>query len=172
MSDESAAPTGLTNKSVVKAARLLRELAAQPRGGATVTTLAKAVGISRPTAFRLLLSLEQTALVDRIDNNYVLGCELARLGRYADPHSGVVRRAQPLLQELADHLNESVTLSAATPNDNLELIAEAYGSHVVGVMNQGMRDQHYPLHANSTGKVPALRDGGRLGRARGLRASA
>lgn len=153
MSDDSAAPAELTNKSVVKAARLLRELAAQPHGGATVTTLAKAVGISRPTAFRLLLSLEQTGLVDRIDNNYVLGWELARLGRYADPHSGVAQRAQPLLQELADHLNESVTLSVATPNDDLELIAEAYGSHVVGATHQGMRGQHYPLHASSTGKV-------------------
>ncbi|MDI3387954.1 IclR family transcriptional regulator [Streptomyces sp. B-S-A8] len=153
MSDDSSAAAELTNKSVVKAARLLRELAAQPRGGATVTVLAKAVGMSRPTAFRLLLSLEHTGLVDRIDNNYVLGWELARLGRYADPYSGVAQRAQPLLQEMADHLNESVTLSVATPDDGLELIAEAYGSHVVGATNQGMRGQHYPLHASSTGKV-------------------
>ncbi|MDI3406414.1 IclR family transcriptional regulator [Streptomyces cavernicola] len=153
MTDDTSAPAELTNKSVVKAARLLRELAAQPRGGATVTALGKAVGMSRPTAFRLLLSLEQTGLVDRIDNNYVLGWELARLGRYADPYSGVAQRAQPLLQELADRLNESVTLSVATPDDGLELIAEAYGSHVVGATNQGMRGQRYPLHASSTGKV-------------------
>ncbi|MDI3406422.1 IclR family transcriptional regulator [Streptomyces cavernicola] len=153
MSDDSAAPAELINKSVVKAARLLRELAAQPGGGATATTLAKAVGMSRPTTFRLLLSLEHAGLVDRIDNNYVLGWELARLGRYADPHSGVAQRAQPLLQELADELNESATLSVPTPNNGLELIAEAYGSHVVGVMNQDMRGQHYPLHASSTGKV-------------------
>lgn len=154
MSDDAAAPAELTNKSVVKAARLLRELAAQPQGGATATTLAKAVAMSRPTAFRLLLSLEQTGLVDRIDNNYVLGWELARLGRYADPYSGVAQRAQPLLQELADDLNESATLSVAVPNDGLELIAEAYGSHVVvSVTSRSMRGQRFPLHASSTGKV-------------------
>ncbi|MGW5698437.1 helix-turn-helix domain-containing protein, partial [Streptomyces asiaticus] len=50
----------MTNKSLTKGVRLLRELAAQPRSGATVTTLAKAAGISRPTAFRLLYSLEQS----------------------------------------------------------------------------------------------------------------
>ena len=85
----------MTNKSVTKAVPLLRELAAQPRPGATVTTLAKAVGISRPTAFRLLYSLERTRLVDRIDNNYLLGWELTRLGRLADPYAELVARAQP-----------------------------------------------------------------------------
>jgi IclR family acetate operon transcriptional repressor len=70
---ERAETADLVNKSVTKAVRLLRELAAQPRTGATVTTLAKAVGISRPTAFRMLCSLERSGLVARIDNNYILG---------------------------------------------------------------------------------------------------
>ncbi|MDQ8702365.1 IclR family transcriptional regulator [Streptomyces sp. LHD-70] len=153
MSDDAAAPDALTNKSVVKAARLLRELASQPRSGATATTLAKAVGVSRPTVFRLLQSLEHTGLVDRVDNNYTLGWELARLGRFADPYTGMVSRAKPLLQDLADRFNESVTLSVPTPQDGIELVAEAYGSHVVGVMHQGMIGEHYPLHASSTGKV-------------------
>lgn len=143
----------LANKSVTKAVRLLRELAAQPRTGATVTTLAKAAGLSRPTAFRLLYSLEQGGLVDRVDTNYVLGWELARLGRHADPYAGLVAHAQPLLQELADHFNESVTLSIPNSQDGLDLVAEAAGSHVVGVLSQNMVGQHYPMHASSTGKV-------------------
>ena len=68
---EAAEPADIANKSVTKAVRLLRELAAQ----------ARAAGISRPTAFRLLYSLERTGLVDRVDNNYILGWELARLGQ-------------------------------------------------------------------------------------------
>jgi DNA-binding IclR family transcriptional regulator len=143
----------LVNKSVTKAVRLLRELAAQPRTGATVTTLAKATGLSRPTAFRLLYSLEQGGLVDRIDTNYVLGWELARLGRHADPYAGLVAHAQPLLQELADKFNESVTLSIPNAQDGLDLVAEAAGSHVVGVLSQNMVGQRYPMHASSTGKV-------------------
>ena len=62
--------------------------------------MAKASGISRPTAFRLLNSLERTGLVDRVDHKYTLGWELARLGRHADPYAGLVAKAQPLLQEL------------------------------------------------------------------------
>ncbi|WP_433868952.1 IclR family transcriptional regulator [Saccharopolyspora sp. CA-218241] len=144
---------GMVNKSVTKAVRLLRELAAQPRTGATVTTLAKSTGLSRPTAFRLLYSLEQGGLVDRVDTNYVLGWELARLGRHADPYAGLVAHAQPLLQELADQFNESVTLSVPNAQDGLDLVAEAAGSHVVGVLSRNMVGQRYPMHASSTGKV-------------------
>jgi DNA-binding IclR family transcriptional regulator len=153
---EAAEPADMANKSVTKAVRLLRELAAQPRTGATVTTLAKAAGITRPTAFRLLYSLERTGLVDRVDHNYSLGWELARLGRHADPYAGLVSRAQPLLQELADSFNESVTLSVPNPQNGLDLVAEAFGSHLVGIvsgMSQHMVGQRYPLHASSSGKV-------------------
>ena len=132
---ETNEPVDPTNKSVTKAVRLLRELGAQPRSGATASTLAKAVGISRPTAFRLLHSLERTGLVDRIDNSYILGWELARLGRRADPYAGLVARAMPLLQELADKFNETVTLGVPTPEGNLDLIAEATSSRVIGVMS-------------------------------------
>jgi DNA-binding IclR family transcriptional regulator len=150
---EATEPTELTNKSVTKAVRLLRELAAQPRSGATATTLAKAVGISRPTAFRLLYSLERTGLVDRVDNNYILGWELARLGRRADPYAGLVARAQPLLQELANKFNETATLAVPNSHDGLDLIAEATGSRVVGIMSRNMVGKQWPLHASSSGKV-------------------
>lgn len=143
----------MANKSVTKAVRLLRELAAQPRTGATVTTLAKATGLSRPTAFRLLYSLEQGGLVDRVDTNYVLGWELARLGRHADPYAGLVAHAEPLLQELAGKFNESTTLSIPNTQDGFDVVAEAAGSHVVGVVSQNMVGQHYPMHASSGGKV-------------------
>lgn len=162
---EAPAHTETANKSVTKAIGLLRELAAQPRTGATVTTLAKAAGLSRPTAFRLLYSLEQGGLVDRVDTNYVLGWELARLGRHADPYAGLVAHAQPLLQELADQFNESVTLSIPNSQDGLDLVAEAAGSHVVGVLSQNMVGQHYPMHASSTGKVLLAEQGAeKLGR--------
>lgn len=150
---EATEPTDLTNKSVTKAVRLLRELAAQPRSGATVTTVAKAVGISRPTAFRLLSSLERTGLVDRVDNNYTLGWELARLGRRADPYAGLVARAQPVLQELADKVNETASLAVPDSQDGVDMIAEATGSSVLGITSLNMVGKHWPLHASASGKV-------------------
>lgn len=148
-------PAEIANKSVTKAVRLLRELAVQPRSGATVTTLAKAVGISRPTAFRLLYSLERSGLVDRVYNNYILGWEMARLGRMADPYAGLVGRAQPLLQELADKFNETVSMSVPNNQEGVDLVAEAFGSHYVGITSQmtHMVGQKWPLHASSTGKL-------------------
>lgn len=80
-------PFDMTNKSVIKATVLLSELG-RHRQGITVTELAQAVRMTRPTAFRLLLSLEQTGFVDRVDNRYKLGWQMARLGRLADPMPG------------------------------------------------------------------------------------
>ena len=151
---EAPKPTDLTNKSVTKAIRLLRELAAQPRTGANVTTLAKAARISRPTAFRLLSSLERTGFVDRIDNKYILGWELARLGRSADPYAGLVARAQPILRDLADEFNESVSLAVPDGKGGLDLIATEAGSHFIGMTSStGKVGERYPLHASSSGKV-------------------
>ncbi|MFP5020783.1 IclR family transcriptional regulator [Pseudonocardia phyllosphaerae] len=151
---ESAEPTDLVNKSVVKAARLLRELARQPATGATASTLAKAVRMSRPTAFRLLHSLERTGLVDRVNNHYVLGWELTRLGQLAVPFAGLAARVEPYVEELADEFNETITLSAVGSGNRLELVAEAAGSRLVGAAGlEGMVGKQYPLHASSSGKV-------------------
>jgi DNA-binding IclR family transcriptional regulator len=146
-------PVDLTNKSVVKAARLLRVLA-HHGSGASVTTLAAEAGIARPTAFRLLSTLEREGLVDRVENNYTLGWELARLGRLAEPHAGLVSRVQPALDELAAELSETVTLAVPTPRHDFDLVAEATGPHVVGVAVRNVVGQHFPLHASSTGQDP------------------
>lgn len=152
---EVADPVQLTNKSVTKAGRLLRELAAHPQQGVTVTALANAVGMSRPTTFRLLHSLERSGLVHRVENYYVLGHEMARLGRLADPHSGLVARAQPLLQELADSFNHSVSMSVPNAHNGLDLIAQACSPNYVAIglqMSQWIGPRA-PLHASSSGKV-------------------
>jgi len=140
----------LTNKSVIKATVLLSELG-RHRGGITVTELAQAVGMTRPTAFRLLLSLEQTGFVDRVDNRYTLGWEMARLGRLADPYTGAVARVQPILEEYAARLNETVSLAMVRDALNYDVIAEASGSRYLNVtMYVG---ETYPVHASATGKL-------------------
>jgi DNA-binding IclR family transcriptional regulator len=149
---EAAEPADLANKSVVKAMLIVRELAKHPRG-ATVSALATATGHSRPTAFRLLNSLEQTGFVDRTENVYQLGWELARLGRLADPYAGIVARVQPVLDELATTVNENVTLSVPTADNDFDVIAEAAGSRIVNVTVRKRVGQHFPLHASSVGKI-------------------
>ena len=140
----------LTNKSVIKATVLLSELG-RHRSGITVTELAQAVGMTRPTAFRLLLSLEQTGFVDRVDNRYTLGWEMARLGRLADPYAGAVARVQPILEEYAAKLNETVSFAMVRDKLAYDVIAEASGSRYLNVtMYVG---ETYPVHASATGKL-------------------
>ena len=141
----------LTNKSVVKATVLLSELG-RHRQGITVTELAQAVGMTRPTAFRLLLSLEQTGFVDRVDNRYMLGWQMARLGRIADPYAGAVARMQPILDEYANKLNETFSFAMVRGELEYDVIAEASASRYLNVSHLYVGGT-YPLHASATGKV-------------------
>jgi DNA-binding IclR family transcriptional regulator len=117
-----------------------------------VTELAQLVGMTRPTAFRLLVSLEQTGFVERNDNKYTLGWEIARLGRLADPHRGLIARVQPPLEALAAELNETLDYAVVNGETEFELIAEASGSRILTVSPHYL-GQHYPLHASATGKL-------------------
>lgn len=154
--DEDAAtaqqePVDLINKSVVKATVLLSELA-RHRKGITVTELAQAVKMTRPTAFRLLLTLEQTGFVDRVDNRYMLGWQLARLGRLADPYSGAVARIQPVMDDYAAKLNETLGFAMLRGELEFDLIAEASGSRMLNVSHHYVGGS-WPLHASATGKL-------------------
>ncbi|MFD1210599.1 IclR family transcriptional regulator [Arthrobacter sp. GCM10027362] len=146
----SPEPLDLVNKSVVKATVLLSELG-RHRQGITATEIAQAVGMTRPTAFRLLLSLEQTGFVDRVDNRYMLGWQMARLGRLADPYAGAVARIQPVLDEYAGRFNETLTFVMVRGEVDHQVIAEASGSRFL-TSNQYLGGT-YPLHASATGKL-------------------
>lgn len=150
LTNEAKDPSGLTNKSLIKATVILRTLGLFPQG-ITASELATEVGMSRPTTFRLLLSLEQAGFADRIGNRYVLGWEMARLGKLADPYKGLASRVQPILDSLTAELNESSTLSVPTGELDFELVAEAVGSRMLTI--QQFVGQKYPLHASATGKV-------------------
>jgi DNA-binding IclR family transcriptional regulator len=146
--DESA---DLTNKSVIKATVLLGELG-RHRQGITVTELAQAVGMTRPTAFRLLLSLEQTGFVDRVDNRYLLGWQMAKLGRLADPYTGAVARIQPILDKYAAKLKETMSFAMVRGETSYDVIAEASGSRYLNATHLYVGG-NYPAHASATGKL-------------------
>ena len=147
----SQEPFDLTNKSVIKATLLLKKLG-HHRHGITVTELAQACEMTRSTAFRLLLSLEQTGFVERVDNHYILGWQVARLGRLADPDAGAVARIQPVLDEYAASLNETLTFVMVRGGGDHKVVAEALGSRYLSVSHQYLVGI-YPLHASSTGKI-------------------
>jgi DNA-binding IclR family transcriptional regulator len=142
----------VSNQSISRAIALMRSISSSP-GRASVSELARTVGLSRTTASRLLATLEQYGLVERASSAdyYTLGYELARLGRLAEPYAGVVARAEPLMRALAERSGESVTLSVPTPDDDIDFIHQVDGPRLIG--GRWWVGQRFPLHASSSGKV-------------------
>lgn len=149
--DDLAQAPELTNRSVLRAMALLKELGKHPEG-ATAAELAAATGLARPTAFRLLLSLAHTGMLMRTDGRFSLGLEVARLGRVADPYRELRPYVQMFLDRLAGELGEAVAYSVVSDHSKLDLIAEASGSYMLSTA-LGYVGRDMPLHASATGKV-------------------
>jgi DNA-binding IclR family transcriptional regulator len=130
---------------------VLRALAGSPEA-ATATDVAKKVGLPRATTFRLLLTLEEEGFVDRRDNHYSLGWDLARIARSADPAAGVVARTRGTVKSLAEQLGETVTLSLRRGLFELDVVLQESRRSVAVTMSD-MRGMRWPLHASATGKL-------------------
>lgn len=148
--DADSAPEML-NRSVLRALKLLTEVGKRPEGG-TVTELAAATELARPTTFRLLQTLDHAGFLVRADSVYSLGWQVARLGRLADPHGGILSRVQVTLDSLVAEVNETVAYSVVTGPTKFDLIAEAQSSHFI-TPSQGYMGYQLPLHASASGKV-------------------
>jgi DNA-binding IclR family transcriptional regulator len=140
------------NQSIERASALLHAIA-ERRERPTVANLARTVGVSPATASRMLMTLERLGFVERSgeDGTFELGAELARLGRLADPHAGLLQRLEPFLRRLSKDCGETVTLSVRNERGDVDVIRQIPGSHFIGDHNWiGLRP---PDHATSNGKV-------------------
>lgn len=104
MLDTSVSGVGVLDKAV----GILAALEAQPL---PLAGLVAATGISRPTAHRLAVALEQHGLVRRdAEGRFCLGMRLVALGRAAIGELDVVEAARPVLERLRDETGESAQL--------------------------------------------------------------
>jgi DNA-binding IclR family transcriptional regulator len=140
------------NQSVRKAVTLLRATAAS-RNGTSVSALARAAGLPRATALRLIQTMEQEGLLLRVPeaDRVLLGPELVRLARQVDMGTLVREVARGRLGELCEAVRETVTLSVVAPDGSLDLVYQVDGpQHLVPRSWVGQR---FPLHASSSGKL-------------------
>ena len=142
----------VTNQSIDRAVALMREISRRP-GEASVSEIARSVGLTRSTAARMLTTLEGHGLIERsrATDRYTLGYELARLGRRAEPYAGVALRADPLLRRLADQSGETATLAVPAPDGDLDFIHQIDGPRLIG--GRSWLGHRFPLHASSSGKL-------------------
>ena len=147
------------NQSLERTVLLLRALAAQPEG-ATIATLARETGLPRPTTGRLLATLADAGLAERLPDSesWVLGYEIVRLGRAADPYRNLIERAQPHFERLAEDAGESAMLGASNRPGTLDVISQVDAGNLVGIGSWVGRS--FGLHASAGGKLvyAALRD--------------
>ena len=86
-------------------------LAAVERQPLALAALVQATGISRPTAHRLALSLEEHGMLRRdAEGRFALGARLLALGRIAADSYPLRDSALPILRDLRDITEESVQL--------------------------------------------------------------
>jgi len=148
----SSPGTAKLNQSVQKAITLLRATAAST-DGASVSALARAAGLPRATALRLIQTMEREGFLLRVPeaDRVLLGPELLRLARRVDTATLVHEVARGRLTELSEAVRETVTLSVVAPDGGLDVVDQVAGpQHLVPRSWLGRR---FPLHASSSGKL-------------------
>jgi DNA-binding IclR family transcriptional regulator len=129
---------------------VLRVVSAHEPGGASTSAVARATGLARPTAHRLLTSLLGEGLVDRDPaGRWLLGPELYLLGAAASTRYDVTAVAQPFVRRLSVATGESAFFSARRGDETVCLLRED-GSFPIRshVLHEGIR---FPLGVASAG---------------------
>jgi DNA-binding IclR family transcriptional regulator len=136
-------------KSLGRAVELLGAVATRPEGS-SAAELARATGLPRSTVTRTLRTLADVGLVER-PGAWVLGYELVRLARSADPYRALVESARGVLQRLRDETGESALLAVVRGRPGIEIVLQLDPDRHVGVASWVGVD--VPLHASAAGKL-------------------
>ena len=116
-----------------------------------LSELARALGLPKSTTSRILGALERQGLIRRDRNSAYLGGEvLLKYASAQNQDSTLINRMRPVLESLAEKTSESINL-AVPGNDDLKLIDQVDGKHLLGATNWIGRN--VPYHASALGKV-------------------
>ena len=142
------------NQSLVRGIALLRAIA-KSSPGASAADLAEAVGIPRTTVSRLLATLEELGIVERLPRSrrWIVGSEVARLGRAADPFAALRERGQPLIESIAAEVGETAMIGVVHGNWESEIIIQADAANLMGTTNWLGQRFGGALHASAFGKL-------------------
>src|SRR5690349_18931229 len=83
----------------------------------TLSEVAAATGLARPTARRMLLTLEELGLVRTDQNGFALTPRVLELGMAYIRANGIWEIARPHLEKLVRHTNESSSLAQLDGSD-------------------------------------------------------
>ena len=117
--------------------------------GASVATVAEALGLKQPTAHRIMVALERHELIerDRQTKRYRLGLALFTMGAQAADSAGLRRIAQPALMRLCALTGDTVFLMARN-GLNTVCVDRHDGIYVIDSLTGGVGGQ-VPLGVGS-----------------------
>lgn len=149
MSDNIGTPR---TRSLARAVGLLHAVADRP-AGSSASELARVACLPRSTVTRTLRTLADSGLVEEAPEGagWVLGHELVRLARGADPHRRLVDGSRLPLARLRDRSGESALLAVPYGRPGMEILLQLDSDRHVGVADWVGSD--VPLHASSAGKL-------------------
>lgn len=136
---------------VARVSAILRALASAASDGATTAEVAASLGLTRPTAHRLLTALLDEGHVDRDNHSgrWFLGPEVYLMGMLAAPRFDVSEQAADCVRRLAAETDESAFFSVRRQRETVCLL-RAEGSFPIRsfVLREGTR---LPLGVASAG---------------------
>lgn len=136
-------------QAIDRAFTVLRALASR-RGTSTLADVTRESGLPKSTVLRLLIALEDQGAVQTVGGRYAIGPGLAALSHQGAPASALKEVARPHLVELADILQENVSLMIADDEATLYIdTALAEGSVTV----QDWTGERLPYHGSAGGLV-------------------
>ncbi|MCB1855884.1 MAG: IclR family transcriptional regulator [Halieaceae bacterium] len=148
--EKEAASDGNAIQSISRAAAILRLLGQHPEG-ISLGGLARATGLPRSTAQRIINALRSEDLAELVNGGvgFCLGPEVSRLAQYyrAQPTELI----RPALQSLASATNESVILAKLDRQEVMVLDTITAERELRVVMPVGI--QHIPIHSTASGKA-------------------
>ncbi|OMB79434.1 IclR family transcriptional regulator [Mycolicibacterium conceptionense] len=138
---------------VARTTALLRAISSGPAVGLSTSDAARAAGLPRPTAHRLLSALSDEGMVDRdaATGRWLLGPELYLLGTSASHRYDITSKARGVIDVLASQTGESVFLSARRGDETVCVLSRE-GSFPLRshVLYEGIR---FPLGVASAALV-------------------
>ena len=130
---------------------MLRALAGQS-DSVGVSEVARTTGLAKSTCSRILSSLDELGIVERVDEagRYVIGPGLRALAAAGAPVGTLRDLAEPYLRELAGRLGESAALSVMDGGEGLYVTQVAAPGPVQVTDWTGQR---FPLHTIAAGQA-------------------
>ncbi|MCL1838752.1 MAG: IclR family transcriptional regulator [Propionibacteriaceae bacterium] len=139
-------PKGILSRSL----KILRLFVHKPRW--SPSDIAREMNLSRSTTYRILNTLCEYGLLERMDSGrqLSLGFQAAEIGMAAVAYLDVAQVARVPMQELAQRVGETVFL-AVNSDDEMVYVHKEMGWHAVAHSSEiGQRN---PLHCTSMGRA-------------------